>query len=450
MRRRARAGRNASSARDSTQPRARHVLDRDAAGADRVDEAGHADARGGVEFERIAPFGVDVAPEHVAALEPGDRAHEDAAVAHDQIVAFDEQEAEVAGEIGLLEIGRAQRAGRQNPDARFGALAARLEPGAQFAKERREAFDVHLAVEARKRLRDDEAVFQRVARARGRLRAIAQHPPAPVGPAADVGGVEPQPALARRRDAAHRGDEVGRSGQRGGGQHALGDQAALAIDVGEHAFEQFGALGDAVRDLAPFGFGNHQRHAAERPHPLGRLALHAIGHAAIADAPVGGGEALRDLAGFERRERLQQPLPMRAARAVGADELVGNPRKRRVVARPRGDARERVVVVRRSGPGASGQWASVSPTSSEIRSTTRREERAPRPQYDRDPGNAPVAAPRPRRNSPAKFHSCARRDGRHGRRSRRASARSRNRECRRSAARAARWSGAGWRPASRP
>ncbi len=61
--------------------------------------------RGGVELQRIAPIGVDTAPEHVGALQAGDRAHEDAAVAHDEIVALDQQEAEIAREIGLLEIG---------------------------------------------------------------------------------------------------------------------------------------------------------------------------------------------------------------------------------------------------------------------------------------------------------------------------------------------------------
>ena len=87
--------------------------------------------RGRVEFERIAPVGVDMAPEHVGALEAGDGAHEDMAVARDEIAALDQQEAEIAGEIGLFEIGLAPGAGRQNADARLRALrrygAARRE-----------------------------------------------------------------------------------------------------------------------------------------------------------------------------------------------------------------------------------------------------------------------------------------------------------------------------------
>ena len=204
-RRRARPGMNASRRARFEQPGARHVFDRDAAGADRVDEARHADARGRIEFDRIAPIGVDMAPQHVGALQPGDRAHENMAIAHDEIAALDEQKAEIAGEIGLFEIGLAPRAGRQDADARPDALRARAQARAKLAKERRQPLDVHLAVEARKGLRDDEPVLQRIARARGRLRAVAEHPPAPVRPAADIGGVEAQPAPAGRRDAAHRG-----------------------------------------------------------------------------------------------------------------------------------------------------------------------------------------------------------------------------------------------------
>ena len=116
------------------------------------------------------------------------------AVAHHEVAALDEQEAEIAREIGLLEIGRAPRARRQDADARFAALAARLQAGAQFGEERRQALDVHVAVDGREGLRDDEPVLERVAGAGRRLRAVAEHPPAAVRPAADVGGVEPQPA----------------------------------------------------------------------------------------------------------------------------------------------------------------------------------------------------------------------------------------------------------------
>ena len=59
---------------------------------------------------------------HVGALQAGDGAHMDAPVAHREVVALDQQEAEIAREIGLLEIGLAVGAGRQQADARLAAL----------------------------------------------------------------------------------------------------------------------------------------------------------------------------------------------------------------------------------------------------------------------------------------------------------------------------------------
>ncbi len=143
---------------------------------------GHAEARGGIELHRVDPFGIDLAPDHVGALQAGDGAHKGAPpLADDEIVALDQQEAEIAGEIGVLEIGLAIGAGREDADARLGPLAAGLHAGAQIAEERGDALDVHLPIEVGKGLRDDEPVLQRVAGAGRRLRAVAEHPPAPVG-----------------------------------------------------------------------------------------------------------------------------------------------------------------------------------------------------------------------------------------------------------------------------
>ena len=66
---------------------------------------GDAKPRMRVEFERIGEIAVDAAPDHVGALEAGDGAHMHLAVAHGEVAAFDENEAEIAGEIGLFEIG---------------------------------------------------------------------------------------------------------------------------------------------------------------------------------------------------------------------------------------------------------------------------------------------------------------------------------------------------------
>ena len=69
-------GRNASIARDSMKPEPGMFSTDDAAGADRVDQARHAEPRGGVELQRVDPFGVDLPPDHVGALQAGDGAHD--------------------------------------------------------------------------------------------------------------------------------------------------------------------------------------------------------------------------------------------------------------------------------------------------------------------------------------------------------------------------------------
>ncbi len=115
--------------------------------------------RGRVHLERVAPVGVDVPPDDVTALESGNRADEDPAVTHDEIVALDQQEAEIAGEIGLLVVGEAQRTRAEDSDPRLRALSGGFQSRPECPKERREPLDVELRVEVGKGLGNDEAIF---------------------------------------------------------------------------------------------------------------------------------------------------------------------------------------------------------------------------------------------------------------------------------------------------
>ena len=260
------------------------------------------------------------------------------AVAHHEVFALDQQQAEIAGHIGLFEIGLAPGAGGQQADARLAPCGGGGEAGAKIAEEGREALHIHLAIEARQRAGQHQPVLQRVASARGGLRAVAEHPPAPVRPTAHIGGVEAHPAPARRLDAAHGANEIGRARHGGRRQGAIGDELGGAVDVGEDALEQFGALFDAGANLLPVAFGDQQGHVAERPTALARLPMHPVGDAHFADAPVGGGEALVDLLGLDAGERIEELHPVGARRSRGVDEFIGNPGQRRIVAGPGLDA----------------------------------------------------------------------------------------------------------------
>ncbi len=318
--------------------RAERIGERHPALADGLDEAGDAKARLPVEFERIGEIAVDAPPDHIGALQPGDGAHMHLALAHGEIAALDQNEAEIAGEIGLFEIGFVERAGRPQADARIGAIGERGEAGAERLEEGRQPLDVHVAVKRRERAGQHQPVGQRIAGAGGRLGAIAEHPPPPVGTAAEIGGEEMQEFAARRRHAMQGMQKIGRARDGGGRQIAGGDQRAGAVDVGEDALHQLGALLDPLRDLAPLIGLDEERQVRQRPGALARVAIAAVGDAGLADMAVGGGEAAADVFGAEIRHRIQVAQPIGARAAVLADELVGDAGERLVIGDQRREA----------------------------------------------------------------------------------------------------------------
>src|SRR5262245_61116273 len=84
------------------EPGAERVADGDLAGARRLHEAGHADQRVRAQLERIAEIGIDAPHDEVDRLEPLDGLQVDAVVAHGEIGAFDDAEAQVTREISVL------------------------------------------------------------------------------------------------------------------------------------------------------------------------------------------------------------------------------------------------------------------------------------------------------------------------------------------------------------
>ena len=169
---------------------AERVGDRHIALADRLDQARHAEPRAAFQLQRIGEIGIDAPPDHVGALEAGDGADMGLPVARDEIGALDQQEAEIAGEIGLFVIGLAIGAGRVQADARIGAVGQRGEAGPEGLEEGREPPHVHLAIDGLEGARQVQAVFQRIAEAGRRLGAVVQHPPLAIRAAAEIGGVK--------------------------------------------------------------------------------------------------------------------------------------------------------------------------------------------------------------------------------------------------------------------
>ena len=255
------------------------------------------------------------------------------AVAHRQIAAFDQKKPEIAGEVGLLEIGFVKRTRRQQADTRVRALRHRGEAKAERLEERRQPFDIHITVEGRESAGQDKPVGERIASARRRLRTVAKNPPAAIRTTPDVGGVNMQEFAAWRFHPVQGMEKLGAAGDGGSGQIARGDQPALAVNIGQQQFHEPRALLDPLRDLAPFAGLDEKRHMRERPGALARIPIGAIGHARVANMPVGGGKALADIVGAKFRQRGEKPQPMRARAPVRADEFIRDARQRLVTGR---------------------------------------------------------------------------------------------------------------------
>ena len=260
----------------------------------------------------------------------------DLVVAHGEVGALDEEQAEIARQVGMLEIGLAERARREQADARVGALGKRGKAGAERLEEGRQALDVHAPVEFGEGARQCVPVFERIAGPGRRLRAVAEHPPAAVGPAADVGGIELEVAAARRLDAVKRAEELAAAGDHRRRQRAFGDQAAGPVDVGKHGLQKLGALRDAGSDLLPLALGDDEGDVRERPfalrraHALGVIAPRAVGDAGIAEILVAIGEATLDLRTGELVQRFEEAHPVPARHAFFRGELVGDTGQRLV------------------------------------------------------------------------------------------------------------------------
>ena len=127
-------------------------------------------------------------------LQAFERLDEDAAVAHRQVAAFDQREAQIAREVRMLEVRFVVRPGRQQHDP---GLVVRLrrqrhQRVALSAEERRQPLNLAVAERFGQAAQQHDPVLERVAGARRRLRPVGEHPPLAVRRARQVDGVQVQ------------------------------------------------------------------------------------------------------------------------------------------------------------------------------------------------------------------------------------------------------------------
>lgn len=284
--------------------------------------------RGLIELERIGKGRVETTPEHADGLEAGDGAHHHPAADHGQILAFKQHEAQIAGDIGMFEIGLVGDPRRKNGDAVVRVQPAALQRVAELAKEAGQPVDVAFGIKIGEGTRGRDPVLQGEAGARRCLGAIGQDPPVTVGSTANLEGDEMQEVAVGRFHADERAQELRIGGDQRRRQQPFAHQPVLAIDVGDHLFQKFGALHEALRDVRPFLFVDQNRNVRQRPASLGTLlgAVDAIEHAGVAQIAVGAREAVGKFGLVEPPKRREQPLPDRADIALLVEHFVGNAR----------------------------------------------------------------------------------------------------------------------------
>jgi hypothetical protein len=136
--------------------------------------------RGCVKFERVRPDRIKPAPQNADRLMARDGAHHQSAVSNRQVLALEKHEAEIAGDIGMLEIGIVHRPRREDADAALprSRRSAAFSPVAETHGRSRPAAPHWSGRTCLKRCAHRcNAVFQREAGSGRRLRAVAQNPP---------------------------------------------------------------------------------------------------------------------------------------------------------------------------------------------------------------------------------------------------------------------------------
>ena len=234
-----------------------------------------------------------------------------AVVADREVGAFDDAEAEIAREVRVLEVGPRLLPRRQKHRERRIAVAEAQESLRERAEEAREPAHVALREDLRQGLRRHDAILERVARARRRLRSVAEHPPAPVCRAREVERDEVQVQVVAHADTRARPQELRIAEHEARRQHFVLEHALLAVKIDEQRIQQARALDHAELDRGPL-FGIHQqREEVEMPRPAA-LALRDERHAVL------GEEALRLVLrgartlGPHRGERVEHVAPARS------------------------------------------------------------------------------------------------------------------------------------------
>ena len=168
---------------------AERIGDRHAPVPHRLKQAGDAQHRLGLQFQRVATDVVHP-PQHDAdGLQSADRLEPHTALTDCDVIGLHQRIIQIMGQIGVLEIRFVGRTGSQDDGSAPGRGQAGGKPRAQCTEKQDDAVDLGVAVQAGQHPRHHDAVLQGVTGPRRCLGAVAQHAHRPIRAADQVRGV---------------------------------------------------------------------------------------------------------------------------------------------------------------------------------------------------------------------------------------------------------------------
>ena len=274
-----------------------------------------------------------------------------ALVAHHQVVALDQREAQVARQVGMFKIGFVVRPGREQRNVRVGTgWAHAFEAFHQRAVGAGQALHRQGLKGLGELAGDGQAVFQQIAQAGGRLATLAHHPPVAVRATGQVKCGQVQMGAAHRLHALH-GPQITRVAlHQRRWQQPFGEQLLRPVNIGHHTVEQAHALQHAAFNLQPTVGFNEQRKEVQRPGALRSVfvGVNVVGDAVVTNlarqaghalVQVGGAaafELLKKLAPGRRQGGLRASAGWRGGRGRGTQQLVKRPSRSRAGERAQG------------------------------------------------------------------------------------------------------------------
>ena len=263
-------------------------------GADHLQQTGHAQRGIGAQFQRVQKFIVEPLEQAVHRLQSFEGFKEQAVVAHHQVAAFDQRQAQVARQVGVFKIGFVVRAGRQQHHTAFGDRAGGPHAVNQRAVSGGQTLHFHVAKGIREQQGNCQPIFQQVAQARRSLGALGHHRPLAVRTVGDVKCRNVQVGAARWLVTVHGAQVAGVAMHQSTWQQAVRQQGLWAVDIGHDTVQQPGALRHPNFDFGPVPLRHDHREQVQRPGPLRAIGIcvNVVGHAVVTDFSLQVGAAV--------------------------------------------------------------------------------------------------------------------------------------------------------------